>query len=275
MRIQASEIEGLEKYGSGQIWWPDIPTIQPVGSRPGITNNITTISISKQNSLKTLEFKAPLNITTIEGINLVKGKYYITEQLNDSLPFELTEQNTNYPFATVVYYNFYKNAIQIEQGLANATVPIIPAIPATDVANSIIIGVHIEPKAGDPTLPPIVPSQLNYFEVDNVHVSSILDYTLDFKYSQINIYVTGSITLTIYPPSYYSGQSIPYGKTIILRIHVLSGTPTISFDGASFKYSNSYTPISNNSSEVNVFTVSHWANNGDTQYQLDNLVYEA
>lgn len=32
MRIQASEIEGLEKYGSGQIWWPDIPTIQPVGS---------------------------------------------------------------------------------------------------------------------------------------------------------------------------------------------------------------------------------------------------
>jgi hypothetical protein len=274
-QIHISQIAGAGMVSSGLNWYPDVPTIQIIDVNPGAVNDITTIALCKQDPTQDLYFKAPVDVYRNNVLIGRKGEYIKTTRLdNGVLPFTLNEKDTNYPFAVLVYYKYTTDTIHIEQGEAVSTDVTTPSLPA----NCITLGVHIEPKQGDEYIPPVVPATVNYFEPIDVDVSTSTSYTLDFKYSQTNIYITetgapGSVELNIYYPTYYSGNSTPIGKTMIVRIYIVSGSPTVVWNGANFKTSDSSITMSTSSTKVNVYTVAHYNKKGIHQYQLDNVVY--
>ena len=270
-RIHINQIDGVEMIASGLNWYPAIPTIQIIEVNAGAVNDITTIALCKQDFTRDLYFKAPVDIYRNSVLFAKAGEYKKTTRLDAAnLTQVLNEKDTTNPFAVLVYYNYKYDTFHFDQGEASAT-PVIPTLPT----DCMVVGVHYEPNQGADYTPPVVPWPVNYFEPLDVRVSTTTSHTLDFKYSQTNIYITGSVTLTIYYPTYYSGESTPLGKTMIVRIYVVSGTPTVVWSGANFKDSDSITALSTSSSKVNVFTVAHWNKNGTHQYEIDNLVYDA
>jgi len=170
MRPHISQIEGSEAKGN---WWPNIPLIDIAAVTAGVTNDITTIGVVRQNGLKPLQFLCPVDITRVDGVNLKEGIYYITNQLDNPLQFDLREKDTTYAYSYIVYYNFRTDTVGVEMGAADGTLA-VPTLPA----NCMLIGTKIEPKQGDAYTPTVTESPLilskTFVELTNLAANNLL-----------------------------------------------------------------------------------------------------
>lgn len=246
--MEISQIEGLQE-SLDLTWNPELNIL--LYSHNATTHKSKYQIIKKRSgSLKVLHpvTKVP------EEVTIIPDTGYITQELN-------ARDATN-PFIVVFTYDIINKTIVLHQGAPGDIIP-----PYFDTSREVKIGQGVEVQQGSENVPPVV-EPANFFKTRAL-TKAAGTYTdvIDFQYSVTNLTLTGNITINA--PANITGDSLPTGKIIMLRV-AASTTYAITW-GSAFRASKTIGSPSVTSGDINAYSI--WFDEISGKYLRDVITY--